>query len=91
MDVPKTEKEDCHLFTSSTGLNCGGVGMQGWRPEMEDSHVITDLPSLPNHTFVAVFDGEFPTFIFCSDIFTWRPIICQVMVDLLRRGMQRNI
>jgi len=57
LDTPKTEKVDCHLFTSSTGLNCGGVGMQGWRIEMEDAHIIADLPSLPDHTFVAVFDG----------------------------------
>mmetsp|Transcript_35359 Transcript_35359/g.65971 ORF Transcript_35359/g.65971 Transcript_35359/m.65971 type:complete len:304 (+) Transcript_35359:98-1009(+) len=58
LDTPKTEKVDCHLFTSSTGLNCGGVGMQGWRIEMEDAHIIADLPSLPDHTFVAVFDGH---------------------------------
>ena len=31
--------------------------MQGWRLDMEDAHIITDLPSLRDHTFVAVFDG----------------------------------
>lgn len=58
LDTPKREKVDCHLFTSSTRLHCGGVGMQGWRIEMEDAHIITDLPSLPDHTFVAVFDAH---------------------------------
>ena len=32
--------------------------MQGWRMEMEDAHVSVDMPSKPNHTFVAVFDGH---------------------------------
>lgn len=32
--------------------------MQGWRIEMEDAHIIADLPSLPDHTLVAVFDGH---------------------------------
>lgn len=58
LDTPKTDKLDCHLFTSSSGLNCGGVGMQGYRRDMEDTHVITDLPSLPDHLFVTVFDGH---------------------------------
>ena len=31
--------------------------MQGWRKDMEDAHIITDLPSLRDHTFVSVFDG----------------------------------
>ena len=31
--------------------------MQGWRLEMEDAHIATDMPSQPDHTFVAVFDG----------------------------------
>lgn len=58
LDTPKTEKVHCERFTSSTGLNCGGCGMQGWRIEMEDAHIITDLKALPDHTFVAVFDGH---------------------------------
>lgn len=58
LNSPVQEKVDCHLFRSSTGLNCGGVGMQGWRVDMEDSHIITDLPSLPDHTFLSVFDGH---------------------------------
>lgn len=32
--------------------------MQGWRLEMEDAHVSIDMPSLPNHVFLAVFDGH---------------------------------
>lgn len=57
LDTPKTERVDSHQFRSSTGLNCGGVGIQGFRTDMEDMHIIVDLPSLPDHTFVAVFDG----------------------------------
>ena len=32
--------------------------MQGWRLEMEDAHIACDMPSLPDHTFVAIFDGH---------------------------------
>lgn len=31
--------------------------MQGWRTEMEDDHISLDMPSQPNHTYLAVFDG----------------------------------
>jgi serine/threonine protein phosphatase PrpC len=31
--------------------------MQGWRTEMEDAHISIDMPSKPDHTFLAVFDG----------------------------------
>jgi len=58
LETPKVEKVDCELYTTSTNLDCGGVGMQGWRVEMEDAHIMTDLPSLPSHTLLAVFDGH---------------------------------
>lgn len=32
--------------------------MQGWRLEMEDAHVSIDIPSKPDHLFLAVFDGH---------------------------------
>ena len=32
--------------------------MQGWRKDMEDQHIVTQLPSLPDHVFLAVFDGH---------------------------------
>lgn len=32
--------------------------MQGWRLDMEDEHVTIDIPSQPDHIFVAVFDGH---------------------------------
>lgn len=32
--------------------------MQGWRLEMEDAHIVKDMPSKPDHLFVAVFDGH---------------------------------
>lgn len=57
LDSPKVDK-DSDSLTSSTGLDMGATGMQGWRLEMEDEHILTDMPSLPTHTFVAVFDGH---------------------------------
>lgn len=57
LDNPKIDK-DSDSLTSSTGLDMGATGMQGWRLEMEDEHIITDMPSLPDHSFVAVFDGH---------------------------------
>lgn len=45
-------------MVSQSGYEMGATGMQGWRLEMEDEHIITDMPSMPNHTFVAVFDGH---------------------------------
>lgn len=32
--------------------------MQGFRPEMEDDHVMAVIPSCPSHVFLAVFDGH---------------------------------
>ncbi|CAM9290790.1 unnamed protein product [Chrysoparadoxa australica] len=33
--------------------------MQGWRVEMEDAHtIVTDIPGLTEHAFVAVYDGH---------------------------------
>ena len=31
--------------------------MQGWRLEMEDAHISKAMPTRPDHTFLAVFDG----------------------------------
>ena len=42
LESPKTEKVDCDSLTSTTGLECGACGMQGWRLEME---VKIDNPS----------------------------------------------
>lgn len=57
LDSPKIEK-DSEVYTSSTGLVCGGSGMQGWRIEMEDSHIAIDIPSKPDHLFLGVWDGH---------------------------------
>lgn len=57
LDSPKTEKETENV-TTSTGIDIGATGMQGWRLEMEDEHIATDIPSRPDHTFLAVFDGH---------------------------------
>lgn len=32
--------------------------MQGWRIEMEDSHISVDIPSKPDHLFLGVWDGH---------------------------------
>jgi serine/threonine protein phosphatase PrpC len=56
LDVPNTAK-DSHVFVSTTGISTGVTGMQGWRLEMEDDHIATDIPSQRDHMFLAVFDG----------------------------------
>jgi hypothetical protein len=56
LDCPNTNK-DSETFISSTGLKIGVTGMQGWRTEMEDAHISIDMPSRPDHTFLAIFDG----------------------------------
>jgi len=57
LESPKTEK-DSETYVSSLGLECGGSGMQGWRIEMEDSHIAIDVPSKPDHLFLGVWDGH---------------------------------
>lgn len=57
MDSPITEKEG-ELYVSSTKIEVGTTGMQGWRLEMEDAHISQDLPTKPDHLFVGVFDGH---------------------------------
>jgi serine/threonine protein phosphatase PrpC len=57
LDAPRTEK-DSHSYISRNGLQVGASGMQGWRLEMEDAHVLIDIPSRPDHLFLAVFDGH---------------------------------
>jgi len=57
LDSPIVEK-DGEEYVSSTGIVVGASGMQGWRLEMEDAHVSIDIPSQPDHLFLAVFDGH---------------------------------
>ena len=57
LDTPSKAKSS-ELYTTSEGLDVGSSVMQGWRLEMEDSHVMLDMPSKPDHTFLAVFDGH---------------------------------
>ncbi len=56
LDSPNTAK-DSENYLTSTGLKVGVTGMQGWRTEMEDAHISIDMPSKPDHTFLAIFDG----------------------------------
>ena len=56
LDAPKTDKRSEPFYTS-TGLCVGSSGVQGWRLEMEDSHIAKDMPSRPDYTLLAVFDG----------------------------------
>lgn len=57
LDSPITTK-DGEIYRSSSGLIAGATGMQGWRLEMEDSHVTVDIPTQEDHMFLAVFDGH---------------------------------
>lgn len=57
LDSPITEKEG-EYYRSSTGIEIGATGMQGWRLEMEDAHIAQDIPTKPDHTIVGIFDGH---------------------------------
>lgn len=57
LDSPKTDK-DGESFVSTEGLECGCSGVQGWRIEMEDTHIATNIPSRPDHLFLGVWDGH---------------------------------
>lgn len=57
LDTPITTKEG-ERYVSSTGIEVGASGMQGFRLEMEDDHIAIDIPSRPDHLFLAVFDGH---------------------------------
>lgn len=57
LDKPITEK--FNEQGSGNGLSYGVASMQGWRVEMEDTHVAkTGLGNLPEWSFFAVFDGH---------------------------------
>ena len=57
LNAPKTEK-DSHHFPDLAGYEIGASGMQGWRLEQEDAHIVASMPSKPDHIIVAVFDGH---------------------------------
>jgi hypothetical protein len=57
LDTPNKEKKS-ELYVTSAGINVGSSFMQGWRFEMEYSNISLDMPSRPDHTFLAVFDGH---------------------------------
>ena len=54
-----------HIFTNKTtslfsanGLEAGISEMRGLRNSMEDTHIATTIPSAPDHSLFAVFDGH---------------------------------
>ena len=57
LDQPKTVKEDSELKVCCS-LEIGATGMQGWRLEMEDAHLVEEVPSKKDHIFLGVFDGH---------------------------------
>jgi serine/threonine protein phosphatase PrpC len=57
LENPKTDKDSEH-FLSHTKLRGGLSGMQGYRTEMEDTHILTDMPSCKDVTIAAIFDGH---------------------------------
>lgn len=57
LDKAKDEK-DSHEMVTSEGIKTGCSGMQGWRLEMEDAHILQPMPSKPNHNLLSVFDGH---------------------------------
>ena len=55
LERPMSEKKG-ETYTSSGGISMGGSSLQGWRMEMEDAHVMSELS--PDHFIVGVFDGH---------------------------------
>jgi serine/threonine protein phosphatase PrpC len=57
LEAPITEKNSHEEFEG--GVSIGVTGMQGWRPEMEDDHLIqAKMPSAEDHMLLGVFDGH---------------------------------
>ena len=56
LDKPKTDK--ITLNGEGCGIRYGVSAMQGWRMEMEDSHVCNTSFGLKDHGFFGVFDGH---------------------------------
>ena len=54
--APVTNKNTSHF--AANGLEAGISEMQGFRNSMEDTHIATTIPSAPDHTLFAVFDGH---------------------------------
>ena len=57
LDSPKREKAG-HNFETEEGLKSGVTGMQGWRLDMEDDHILAPMASRRSHTLCAIFDGH---------------------------------
>lgn len=57
LDAPKTEKPHSELRVCAS-LSVGVTGMQGWRLEMEDSHLCLEFPSKKDDVVLGVFDGH---------------------------------
>lgn len=56
LDEPLTEKLNLENVNIN-GFEIGHASMQGYRVNMEDEHIIDQMTSLKDHTFVAVMDG----------------------------------
>lgn len=57
LDKPKDDKESHELVTSE-GIKTGCSGMQGYRLEMEDAHILQNMPTKQTHTLLSIFDGH---------------------------------
>ena len=58
LEKPVTEKHSLDEVEYD-GMKFAASEMQGWRIEMEDAHTVQiDVAGLPNHSFVAVYDGH---------------------------------
>ena len=57
LDTPMRDKEG-HSHTTDEGLFGHATGMQGYRLEMEDAHILKEIPDVEKHTILAVFDGH---------------------------------
>lgn len=60
LDSPVVDKESEGLSLSSAGepLMAGVCSVQGWRTTMEDCYLCLDIPMVPNHALLGIFDGH---------------------------------
>jgi protein phosphatase 1B len=56
LDSPITTKQSETLEFGD--ISMGASGMQGWRTEMEDKHIMCVIPNTPGFILLAVFDGH---------------------------------
>mmetsp|Transcript_5143 Transcript_5143/g.15688 ORF Transcript_5143/g.15688 Transcript_5143/m.15688 type:complete len:343 (-) Transcript_5143:162-1190(-) len=83
LDKPITDKETTE--GGAHGLDWGCSAMQGWRIEMEDSHITeTDVPGRPGTSMFCVFDGHGGSLVAKEAAINLLPVVCNT--DKFKHG-----